>query len=89
MVSTDLAARGIDVPDTSLVVQWRLPSTVEQYVHRAGRTGRAGRSGKVITFTSNQQAFVVRRYANEMGMVDIKRRVIKVTPKSRQSETQP
>ncbi|NQV13042.1 MAG: DEAD/DEAH box helicase [Parcubacteria group bacterium] len=56
MVATDIAARGIDVRDISLVVNFDLPDDCENYVHRIGRTGRAGRSGKAISFiTSNQK----------------------------------
>ena len=59
MVATDIAARGIDVKDISLVVNFDLPQNSEDYVHRIGRTGRAGRSGKAITFiTASQKADV-------------------------------
>lgn len=59
MVATDIAARGIDVKDISLVINFDLPQNSEDYVHRIGRTGRAGRSGKAITFiTASQKANV-------------------------------
>lgn len=48
LVATNIAARGIDISDLSVVVNFDLPSTAEDYVHRAGRTGRAGKSGRVI-----------------------------------------
>lgn len=44
-----------------------LPNRVEQYLHRAGRTGRLQRPGKVVTFTSPAEAFVVQRFSNELG----------------------
>ena len=44
------AARGIDVSDVSHVINYDLPSTYEDYIHRIGRTGRAGKKGKAITF---------------------------------------
>ena len=44
-----------------------LPNRVEQYLHRAGRTGRLQRPGKVVTFTSSAEAFVVQRFSNELG----------------------
>ncbi|KAK4128722.1 DEAD-domain-containing protein [Parathielavia appendiculata] len=50
LVATDLAGRGIDVPDVSLVVNFNMPSSIEAYTHRIGRTGRAGKSGVAITF---------------------------------------
>ena len=45
LFATDVAARGLDVPDVDLVVHYRFPQTHEAYVHRSGRCGRAGRSG--------------------------------------------
>ncbi len=52
LVSTDVAARGIDVPDITLVVHAALPSDADAYTHRSGRTGRAGRKGKSLLFVS-------------------------------------
>ncbi|TXT11093.1 hypothetical protein VHUM_01844 [Vanrija humicola] len=53
LVATDLAGRGIDVPDVSLVLNWQMSDTIEKYVHRIGRTGRAGKTGLAITFLDN------------------------------------
>ncbi|KAK7408970.1 mRNA splicing protein prp28 [Neonectria punicea] len=50
LVATDLAGRGIDVPDVSLVVNFNMATNIESYTHRIGRTGRAGKSGVAITF---------------------------------------
>jgi ATP-dependent RNA helicase DeaD len=50
LVSTDVAARGIDVPDIELVVHMDPPNDSDSYVHRSGRTGRAGRTGKSVMF---------------------------------------
>lgn len=50
MFATDVAARGLDLPDVSMVVNFDMPRDVEQYVHRIGRTGRAGKSGSAVTF---------------------------------------
>ena len=55
MVATDIAARGIDVKNISLVINFDLPDNSEDYVHRIGRTGRAGRSGKAISFAASVQ----------------------------------
>ncbi|MGQ9692230.1 MAG: DEAD/DEAH box helicase [Thermaceae bacterium] len=48
LVATDVAARGLDIPEVDLVVHYRLPEKVESYQHRSGRTGRAGRAGRVL-----------------------------------------
>ena len=50
LVATDVAARGIDVPTITHVINYDLPKQAEDYVHRIGRTGRAGRTGIAITF---------------------------------------
>lgn len=50
LVATDIAARGIDINDLPLVINYDLPNIPETYVHRIGRTGRAGRSGLAISF---------------------------------------
>jgi ATP-dependent RNA helicase RhlE len=52
LVATDIAARGIDVKDVSIVINFDLPDNAEDYVHRIGRTGRAGRSGRAMSFAS-------------------------------------
>jgi len=53
LVSTDLLARGIDVQQVSLVVNYDLPSSMENYLHRIGRSGRFGRKGAAINFVTN------------------------------------
>ena len=50
LVATDIAARGIDIDDLALVINFEIPNIAETYVHRIGRTGRAGASGKAISF---------------------------------------
>jgi len=55
LVATDVAARGLDIPEVDLVVHYRLPERAEPYQHRSGRTGRAGRSGTVIIFHSGRE----------------------------------
>ena len=52
LVTTDLAARGIDIPGLEVVVNYDLPRSPSDYVHRIGRTGRAGASGLAVSFTS-------------------------------------
>ncbi|KAK4053441.1 mRNA splicing protein prp28 [Microbotryomycetes sp. JL201] len=50
LVATDLAGRGIDVPDVSLVINYQMSNHIEAYIHRIGRTGRAGKTGVAVTF---------------------------------------
>ena len=61
LVATDVAARGIDVPDITHVVNFDLPKQAEDYVHRIGRTGRAGRSGVAINLVNHGDMFQWRR----------------------------
>lgn len=61
LVATDVAARGLDVPDISHVVNFDLPKQSEDYVHRIGRTGRAGRSGVAVSLVNHSEAFNWRR----------------------------
>ena len=55
LVATDVAARGIDVPNLGLVVNYEAPIQTEDYVHRIGRTGRAGAQGVAVTFLSEKE----------------------------------
>ena len=55
IIATDVAARGIDVPRVSHVINYDIPYDAEAYVHRIGRTGRAGRSGKAILFVAPRE----------------------------------
>jgi len=57
LVATDVAARGIDVDDMEMVINFDLPIEAENYVHRIGRTARAGKSGKAYTFCSEQDVY--------------------------------
>ncbi|WP_226037285.1 DEAD/DEAH box helicase [Aquibacillus saliphilus] len=59
LVATDVAARGIDIENVSLVINYDIPLEKESYVHRTGRTGRAGKSGKAITLiTPREERFL-------------------------------
>jgi ATP-dependent RNA helicase RhlE len=55
LVATDVAARGIDVDDISFVVNYEVPATADDYIHRVGRTARAGRQGAALTLVSPEE----------------------------------
>ena len=55
LIATDVAARGIDIEDISLVINYDIPQDKESYVHRIGRTGRVNREGRAITFVSKNE----------------------------------
>lgn len=59
LVATDIAARGIDVPDISHVVNYDMPDTVDAYTHRVGRTARANRTGKAINIATRDDVDVI------------------------------
>jgi len=61
LVATDVAARGIDVPTISHVINFGLPMKAEDYVHRIGRTGRAGRAGLAVTLAERQDQIMIQR----------------------------
>lgn len=61
MVATDIASRGIDVKDISLVINFDLPDNCEDYVHRIGRTGRAGSRGRALTFATHSERMEIRQ----------------------------
>ncbi len=60
LVATDVAARGIDIPDITHVINYTVPEDLESYVHRIGRTGRAGKEGIAITFINKTEQRVIR-----------------------------
>ena len=67
LVATDVAARGLDIPTISHVINYDLPEVPEDYVHRIGRTGRAGRSGMAFSFVSEEQRFLVKDIQKLLG----------------------
>ncbi len=69
LVATDVAARGIDVPDVAQVINYDAPEDREAYVHRIGRTGRAGRTGSGDQAScSAEQAEDMRRIGTSLGL---------------------
>lgn len=67
IVATDIAARGIDVANLELVINFDLPDMAETYVHRIGRTGRAGQRGTALTFCSRDEHLMVRNIQRLTG----------------------
>jgi ATP-dependent RNA helicase DDX21 len=59
LVATDVAARGLDVPNVDLVIQIEPPKDVETYIHRSGRTARAGAKGVCITFYTDKNSYMI------------------------------
>lgn len=60
MVATDVASRGLDVKDISVVINYDMPSSIEDYVHRIGRTGRAGAKGMSFSMITFKETGIVR-----------------------------
>lgn len=68
LVATDVAARGIDIPDVDHVINFDIPNVAEQYVHRIGRTARAGREGRATAFVSHGEVQDFRSIEKLMGI---------------------
>lgn len=68
LVATDVAARGLDIPEVDLVVQYHLPQDPESYVHRSGRTGRAGRTGTAIVMYGDRDGREMRNLEYRTGV---------------------
>src|SRR5579884_1542681 len=60
LVATDVAARGLDIPDVSHIINYDLPLDAESYVHRIGRTGRAGKAGEALTLVTPRERRLLR-----------------------------
>jgi len=89
LIATDVAARGLDIPDVEFVINYSYPLTTESYVHRIGRTGRAGKSGVAYTFINQDSKDLA------SGLVEILREanqeipefLIQLGPPSRRKST--
>jgi ATP-dependent RNA helicase RhlE len=75
LVATDLAARGIDVADITHVINIDMPTTVDDYTHRIGRTGRAAKTGDAFTFTTREDEGAVRAIERLLGFKIERRRI--------------
>jgi ATP-dependent RNA helicase DeaD len=69
LVATDVAARGIDLPELSHVIQYEPPEDAEAYIHRSGRTGRAGSSGTAITLVNITEQTELRRIGKRFSLI--------------------
>ncbi|KAJ8773020.1 hypothetical protein K2173_028197 [Erythroxylum novogranatense] len=67
LVATDVAARGLDIPNVDLVIHYELPNDPETFVHRSGRTGRAGKEGTAILMFTSSQRRTVRSLERDVG----------------------
>ncbi|XP_065852433.1 DEAD-box ATP-dependent RNA helicase 53, mitochondrial [Euphorbia lathyris] len=67
LVATDVAARGLDVPNVDLIIHYSLPKSAETFVHRSGRTGRAGKKGTVLLMYTHQESRQVQMYERDVG----------------------
>lgn len=72
LVATDVAARGIDVEDINIIINYDIPMEKESYVHRIGRTGRAGREGEAITFVTPYEGKFLNNIEDYIGFKLIK-----------------
>jgi ATP-dependent RNA helicase DDX21 len=68
LVATDVASRGLDIPNVDLVIQLEPPKEAETYIHRSGRTARAGAEGKCITFYTQKTKFLVEDIERQAGI---------------------
>ncbi len=67
LIATDITARGIDIPNVEFVVNYDLPETPENYVHRVGRTGRGSKKGQAVTFCSEEERLILEEIEASIG----------------------
>eukprot|EP00899_Mesostigma_viride_P006667 jgi/Mesvir1/16000/Mv08303-RA.3 len=75
LLVSEVAARGIDIPECDVVFNLELPTDASHYAHRAGRTGRMGRAGRVISIVEAEEAFVMDKFGRALGLTMLHSRV--------------
>jgi len=73
LIATNVAARGLDIPDIEHVINYDVPQNPEEYIHRIGRTARAGKRGTAVTFVSEWELADWDKIVAEVGDVDLER----------------
>lgn len=87
LIATDVAARGIDIADITLVINYDLPQTRENYIHRIGRTGRLNKNGKAISFVTDSDEQYLQDIQAYIGLnIPIKERPSKESVRSAEAE---
>jgi ATP-dependent RNA helicase DeaD len=74
LLATNVAARGLDVPEVGQVINYELPESAEWFTHRVGRTGRMGRAGRAITFVTAEDSAKWRQFEKDLGRTLERRR---------------
>ncbi|RKJ69579.1 DEAD/DEAH box helicase, partial [Butyricicoccus sp. 1XD8-22] len=73
LIATDLAARGLDIEGLTHVIHVDVPHTIEQYLHRSGRTGRAGADGEVLTLLSYKDEKIYKKLTRELNVKPVQK----------------